>query len=166
MIRRPPRSTLFPYTTLFRSIVDAQIACHAKQQGARGFDAGVGQGFGLLAAAQAQGVHIDPLEARLRDVGRIVRISEIARELAAQIAIVSHEFLDQVTHPDTCLSARAMGWNPWVRTEKGLPDAATPARAGVAAAGMGFSGAGDSSSNANGLHSKDRKSTRLTPVTL
>ncbi|MDP1466184.1 hypothetical protein, partial [Klebsiella pneumoniae] len=58
-------------------------------------------------------------------------IPEIARELAAQIAIVSHEFLDQVTHPDTCLSARAMGWNPWVRTEMGLPDAATPARAGA-----------------------------------
>src|SRR2546430_13964274 len=24
MIRRPPRSTLFPYTTLFRSVIDAQ----------------------------------------------------------------------------------------------------------------------------------------------
>src|SRR5206468_8788981 len=28
MIRRPPRSTLFPYTTLFRS--DARPACHAR----------------------------------------------------------------------------------------------------------------------------------------
>src|SRR5260221_3688448 len=26
MIRRPPRSTLFPYTTLFRSLADAQAA--------------------------------------------------------------------------------------------------------------------------------------------
>src|SRR5436309_4676561 len=26
MIRRPPRSTLFPYTTLFRSLVDRQVA--------------------------------------------------------------------------------------------------------------------------------------------
>src|SRR5690348_17809850 len=26
MIRRPPSSTLFPYTTLFRSMTDAQIA--------------------------------------------------------------------------------------------------------------------------------------------
>src|SRR2546430_3559633 len=26
MIRRPPRSTLFPYTTLFRSIVEAEAA--------------------------------------------------------------------------------------------------------------------------------------------
>src|SRR2546421_8030256 len=25
MIRRPPRSTLFPYTTLFRSLSDAQV---------------------------------------------------------------------------------------------------------------------------------------------
>src|SRR3989442_4730992 len=25
MIRRPPRSTLFPYTTLFRSVVSAQV---------------------------------------------------------------------------------------------------------------------------------------------
>src|SRR3712207_8965947 len=25
MIRRPPRSTLFPYTTLFRSLVDADV---------------------------------------------------------------------------------------------------------------------------------------------
>src|SRR3989442_6088480 len=39
MIRRPPRSTLFPYTTLFRSIVaqdhaaKAQIGLHVKQLG-------------------------------------------------------------------------------------------------------------------------------------
>src|SRR5258705_7379028 len=25
MIRRPPRSTLFPYTTLFRSLIDSEI---------------------------------------------------------------------------------------------------------------------------------------------
>src|SRR5258708_13049385 len=33
MIRRPPRSTLFPYTTLFRSVVDdaARIRPHAEQ---------------------------------------------------------------------------------------------------------------------------------------
>src|SRR2546427_5016271 len=33
MIRRPPRSTLFPYTTLFRS-VDVDVA-HARRQGRR-----------------------------------------------------------------------------------------------------------------------------------
>src|SRR2546425_7824442 len=28
MIRRPPRSTLFPYTTLFRSVCDAAVQVH------------------------------------------------------------------------------------------------------------------------------------------
>src|SRR5438445_8067482 len=28
MIRRPPRSTLFPYTTLFRSVADGEIGEH------------------------------------------------------------------------------------------------------------------------------------------
>src|SRR2546422_3482661 len=28
MIRRPPRSTLFPYTTLFRSLAHGRLACH------------------------------------------------------------------------------------------------------------------------------------------
>src|SRR2546422_5522150 len=31
MIRRPPRSTLFPYTTLFRSVAAAFIAAEAAQ---------------------------------------------------------------------------------------------------------------------------------------
>src|SRR5258707_4654851 len=34
MIRRPPRSTLFPYTTLFRSVADGQrnhLACRVVQ---------------------------------------------------------------------------------------------------------------------------------------
>src|SRR2546422_7092296 len=32
MIRRPPRSTLFPYTTLFRSISDAKLLAPVEQQ--------------------------------------------------------------------------------------------------------------------------------------
>src|SRR3712207_8370435 len=36
MIRRPPRSTLFPYTTLFRSVVDLGVGSgsHAEQTAA------------------------------------------------------------------------------------------------------------------------------------
>src|SRR2546429_825821 len=30
MIRRPPRSTLFPYTTLFRSLFDTLVAARAR----------------------------------------------------------------------------------------------------------------------------------------
>src|ERR1051326_1683882 len=33
MIRRPPRSTLFPYTTLFRSSVKKFLAAHWRKQG-------------------------------------------------------------------------------------------------------------------------------------
>src|SRR2546426_3862882 len=34
MIRRPPRSTLFPYTTLFRSLAGC-VRAHGERQGAR-----------------------------------------------------------------------------------------------------------------------------------
>src|SRR3712207_4558481 len=34
MILRPPRSTLFPYTTLFRSVVEADVAAHAPRDSA------------------------------------------------------------------------------------------------------------------------------------
>src|SRR5258708_18974040 len=36
MIRRPPRSTLFPYTTLFRSLVDELLVGHVDQRGEEG----------------------------------------------------------------------------------------------------------------------------------
>src|SRR3712207_9530831 len=38
MIRRPPRSTLFPYTTLFRSLDTQSVKC-LPVRGPRGFDA-------------------------------------------------------------------------------------------------------------------------------
>src|SRR5256885_12171887 len=40
MIRRPPRSTLFPYTTLFRSANDGAVE---GQDGGQAFDAELGQ---------------------------------------------------------------------------------------------------------------------------
>src|SRR5256885_11333733 len=48
MIRRPPRSTLFPYTTLFRSSPEVHAA-HALQHGARV--------VGLACADAAAGQH-------------------------------------------------------------------------------------------------------------
>src|SRR3712207_8635241 len=48
MIRRPPRSTLFPYTTLFRSVFSNANRCHAglsnSPRDAKRFDLG-GSGF-------------------------------------------------------------------------------------------------------------------------
>src|SRR5256885_8394401 len=41
MIRRPPRSTLFPYTTLFRSVADARQRGRAEGQGHQGLLGGL-----------------------------------------------------------------------------------------------------------------------------
>src|SRR3712207_5511773 len=63
MIRRPPRSTLFPYTTLFRSTeVDAVVVGHAHHVDAGGSE-GIehrgwrteGEGLGLGGAAVGHG---------------------------------------------------------------------------------------------------------------
>src|SRR5689334_23952074 len=43
MIRRPPRSTLFPYTTLFRSEVDLVLGLGEHQPRREGPDYGVGR---------------------------------------------------------------------------------------------------------------------------
>src|SRR5258705_7547380 len=40
MIRRPPRSTLFPYTTLFRSVGRGQVSQHHAAAVAQQFDGG------------------------------------------------------------------------------------------------------------------------------
>src|SRR5690348_18102335 len=53
MIRRPPRSTLFPYTTLFRSVLDEQLErehAHVVQP--------FGQGAGQVAGAALQLVDV------------------------------------------------------------------------------------------------------------
>src|SRR2546422_2942598 len=64
MIRRPPRSTLFPYTTLFRSFRDHQIVphllhCALIDQGAEPR----ARLFGWTHAHAARGLH-QPLEDR------------------------------------------------------------------------------------------------------
>src|SRR3712207_9185655 len=48
MIRRPPRSTLFPYTTLFRSFE----TMHSSLARSRNLDAGMWGTRGILAAGQ------------------------------------------------------------------------------------------------------------------
>src|SRR3712207_7993523 len=67
MIRRPPRSTLFPYTTLFRSLVqepgDDVLVDLARVEPAGGDLAGDGRGgvgdLGLAAAVDAHGQRED-----------------------------------------------------------------------------------------------------------
>src|SRR5260221_5348135 len=64
MIRRPPRSTLFPYTTLFRSLIPAPDRHHALRWHAVADQpfphaAGAGQRGGILVAVAAVGEALD-----------------------------------------------------------------------------------------------------------
>src|SRR2546422_3895515 len=54
MIRRPPRSTLFPYTTLFRSIGDDEVEDLLREALRRGGDA-VGLEHTVASLAEQQG---------------------------------------------------------------------------------------------------------------
>src|SRR3712207_8216387 len=73
MIRRPPRSTLFPYTTLFRSSVRGQPAHDAHQPVAHDVALRRGHG-GQHVLLERMGMRIVPLQQRLA----------VAGELAAQ----------------------------------------------------------------------------------
>src|SRR3712207_8716449 len=53
MIRRPPRSTLFPYTTLFRSLGDVVGADLLLEHGVGARDRGLGVGQRLLQLGQS-----------------------------------------------------------------------------------------------------------------
>src|SRR3712207_7543057 len=66
MIRRPPRSTLFPYTTLFRSdAAGGDAGAFAGAVGVPGADGGVGgDGSGRAAAGAAGGVDAGPAGGR------------------------------------------------------------------------------------------------------
>src|SRR2546422_9276864 len=66
MIRRPPRSTLFPYTTLFRSIIDNTVNASLGAASPTTFDAG------RLAFAQTTG-NLDLV--RPLQVGRLKSVS-------------------------------------------------------------------------------------------
>src|SRR3712207_1935267 len=73
MIRRPPRSTLFPYTTLFRSAAALALVATALGQGkelvlARGELVEIGDGFRIPDLLVSTG-------ARLREVGTTNRVT-------------------------------------------------------------------------------------------
>src|SRR5256885_14548409 len=72
MIRRPPRSTLFPYTTLFRSagvgLQGDEAEAHIRHTRALGEDPGVSARCDVGAELQVDGVgiEVDPLDDVLR----------------------------------------------------------------------------------------------------
>src|SRR2546422_6141230 len=78
MIRRPPRSTLFPYTTLFRSYAIADPAVKLLARIVHGADVSddrdaTPQSLGLLAVAEGRSEeHTSELQSRLHLVCRLL----------------------------------------------------------------------------------------------
>src|SRR2546428_7300581 len=72
MIRRPPRSTLFPYTTLFRSPVSEGLAATVNPApAAQDAATAVGIVFGLLSAPRSE-EHTSELQSRSDLVCRLL----------------------------------------------------------------------------------------------
>src|SRR3712207_8931382 len=101
MIRRPPRSTLFPYTTLFRSRSEIELA---KAELARKAKAGA-IGAALLAGAALFGFF-----------GFAVRSEEHTSELQSRQYLVCRLLLEKKTMQPTPCSANAP--QPASRREK------------------------------------------------
>src|SRR4051812_49525956 len=73
MIRRPPTSTLFPYTTLFRSGVAAHAAMRRRGDGERDFrDAGLGQRLQFAGVGDRSEEHTSELQSHVNLVCRLL----------------------------------------------------------------------------------------------
>src|SRR5258708_10674827 len=100
MIRRPPRSTLFPYTTLFRSALQRAIAVHAATAKTGGFAGGVKPRHDPAVAAEHAGVEVG-FEAAQRLAGqdaefhRDQRSEEHTSELQSPDHLVSRLLLEK-----------------------------------------------------------------------
>src|SRR2546422_1628479 len=71
MIRRPPRSTLFPYTTLFRSVGEDGAAAHVAQHPLGHVDL-VGQLLDRVGVEGRSEEHTSELQSRLHLVCRLL----------------------------------------------------------------------------------------------
>src|SRR3712207_1791793 len=90
MIRRPPRSTLFPYTTLFRSPDDLDQVAVAAQAGVDAVE------VGDVVAVVALGGRVEGHQPQAGDpeVGQVVDALGEAREVADAVAVPVQERLD------------------------------------------------------------------------
>src|SRR2546429_642826 len=84
MIRRPPRSTLFPYTTLFRSVARADVVRKAHV---------VADDVGLADRERVQELPVAAFVPRLRDAA--VRSEEHTSELQSRLHLVCRLLLEK-----------------------------------------------------------------------
>src|SRR2546430_5395993 len=101
MIRRPPRSTLFPYTTLFRSPMSCRVRLrwHTGAGGARS-DEAIQISFGLGRGAR---------EARSRTLRIADRSEEHTSELQSQSNLVCRLLLEKKKNNKLIDTIRAEG---------------------------------------------------------
>src|SRR5258706_2222825 len=93
MIRRPPRSTLFPYTTLFRS-GEFHVPAHGQAQTAaeRCFDRGL---IHFAVPLRRSEEHTSELQSLTNLVCRIIRSEEHTSELQSLTNIVCRLLLEK-----------------------------------------------------------------------
>src|SRR3712207_7666603 len=102
MIRRPPRSTLFPYTTLFRSRPEADPA---PGLGACGPAAGRARPPSLSVAARHRLRAADQRRGGVVSLRWPVRSEEHTSELQSRQYLVCRLLLEKKKHLDTALGA-------------------------------------------------------------
>src|SRR3712207_7768458 len=94
MIRRPPRSTLFPYTTLFRSAVPVDQVQVELQLGALGQDHVADHAAPVVGGGQRVGALGQVQEA----VGAVARSEEHTSELQSRQYLVCRLLLEKKKH--------------------------------------------------------------------
>src|SRR3712207_7189974 len=99
MIRRPPRSTLFPYTTLFRSLERGERVAAVGEEAERPHAVGVGRGD--RRAVELHGPGDDAGALRLRGVP--LRSEEHTSELQSRQYLVCRLLLE-IKHLPTSLA--------------------------------------------------------------
>src|SRR3712207_8229231 len=99
MIRRPPRSTLFPYTTLFRSVRERGKGREARQHGLH-------LATGALCTTHGAARPVCPLtddgRRRLRQGGRSGRSEEHTSELQSRQYLVCRLLLEKKKNTQEC----------------------------------------------------------------
>src|SRR5438874_7678991 len=95
MIRRPPRSTLFPYTTLFRSCFDATDGCFTPGQAGSADIQTQLQRHLLVKLIQGQAVRVCERRLGPRSVNRAQRSEEHTSELQSRRDLVCRLLLEK-----------------------------------------------------------------------
>src|SRR2546427_6627746 len=95
MIRRPPRSTLFPYTTLFRSVQDKSIIV-------TGAGSGIGAGIAKRLAAEGARVIVNDIdrEAGTRVDRKSTRLNSSHSQISYAVFCLKKKKNIEIIHAD------------------------------------------------------------------